>query len=83
MATLANLLSLACRTLAGRYDFQIIWQCLISKKDYDIIASYESEQVVYILDQVRALEEEMLLRIKHQGLNVKPQILVVSNFIIC
>nr|CAN66156.1 hypothetical protein VITISV_032344 [Vitis vinifera] len=33
-------------------------------------------QVVYILDQVRALEEELLLRIKLQGLNVKPQILV-------
>ncbi|KAK1592986.1 hypothetical protein Q3G72_033980 [Acer saccharum] len=33
-------------------------------------------QVVYILDQVKALEEEMLLRIKHQGLNVKPQIIV-------
>lgn len=35
------------------------------------------EQVVYILDQVKALEEELLLRIKQQGLNVKPQILVV------
>ncbi|KAL0441177.1 UNVERIFIED_CONTAM: Sucrose synthase 6 [Sesamum radiatum] len=33
-------------------------------------------QVVYILDQVKALEEELLLRIKQQGLNVKPQILV-------
>ncbi|XP_044506436.1 sucrose synthase 7-like isoform X2 [Mangifera indica] len=38
-------------------------------------------QVVYILDQVRALEEEMLLRIKRQGLNVKPQILVVTRLI--
>lgn len=37
-----------------------------------------SKQVVYILDQVKALEEEMLLRIKEQGLAVKPQILVVS-----
>lgn len=35
--------------------------------------------MVYILDQVRALEEEMLLRIKHQGLAVKPNILVVSG----
>lgn len=35
-------------------------------------------QVVYILDQVKALEEELLLRIKQQGLSVKPQILVVS-----
>lgn len=38
-------------------------------------------QVVYILDQVKALEEEMLLRIKQQGLNVKPQILVVTRLI--
>ena len=35
-------------------------------------------QVVYILDQVKAFEEELLLRIKQQGLNVPPQILVVS-----
>ncbi|KAI4299664.1 hypothetical protein L6164_033099 [Bauhinia variegata] len=38
-------------------------------------------QVVYILDQVKALETEMLLRIKQQGLNVKPQILVVTRLI--
>ncbi|KAL5810180.1 hypothetical protein ACOSQ4_026748 [Xanthoceras sorbifolium] len=38
-------------------------------------------QVVYILDQVKALEEEMLLRIKHQGLIVKPQIIVVTRLI--
>ncbi|KAL9170938.1 hypothetical protein ABFS82_04G178700 [Erythranthe guttata] len=38
-------------------------------------------QVVYILDQVRALEEELLSRIKQQGLNVKPQILVVTRLI--
>lgn len=31
-----------------------------------------SGQVVYILDQVCALENEMLLRIKHQGLDIKP-----------
>lgn len=36
-------------------------------------------QVVYILDQVRALENEMLLRIKQQGLDIVPQILIVSN----
>jgi len=35
-------------------------------------------QVVYILDQVRALENEMLLRIKQQGLNITPKILIVS-----
>ncbi|KAK9996706.1 hypothetical protein SO802_021392 [Lithocarpus litseifolius] len=38
-------------------------------------------QVVYILDQVRSLEEELLLRIKQQGLVVKPQILVVTRLI--
>ncbi|XP_041002462.1 sucrose synthase 6-like [Juglans microcarpa x Juglans regia] len=39
-------------------------------------------QVVYILDQVKALEEELLLRVKQQGLDhVKPQILVVTRLI--
>ncbi|KAJ7960031.1 Sucrose synthase [Quillaja saponaria] len=38
-------------------------------------------QVVYILDQVRALEAELLSRIKQQGLNAKPQILVVTRLI--
>ncbi|KAK3017127.1 hypothetical protein RJ639_006129, partial [Escallonia herrerae] len=38
-------------------------------------------QVVYVLDQVVAMEEELLLRIKQQGLNVKPQILVVTRLI--
>ncbi|KAK2421618.1 sucrose synthase [Trifolium repens] len=38
-------------------------------------------QVVYILDQVRALEEELLQKIELQGLNAKPQILVVTRLI--
>ncbi|KAL3630365.1 Sucrose synthase 5 [Castilleja foliolosa] len=38
-------------------------------------------QVVYVLDQVVAIEEELLKRIKNQGLNVKPQILVVTRLI--
>ena len=39
-------------------------------------------QVVYILDQVRALEREMLARIRQQGLTgVEPQILVVTRLI--
>ncbi|XP_026402802.1 sucrose synthase 7-like isoform X2 [Papaver somniferum] len=38
-------------------------------------------QVVYILDQVRAMEEELLFRIKRQGLTVKPQIVVVTRLI--
>ncbi|XP_057808312.1 sucrose synthase 7-like [Salvia miltiorrhiza] len=38
-------------------------------------------QVVYVLDQVVAMEEELLARIKQQGLNVKPQILVVTRLI--
>ncbi|KAK6152077.1 hypothetical protein DH2020_014712 [Rehmannia glutinosa] len=35
-------------------------------------------QVVYILDQVPALEREMLKRIKEQGLDITPRILIVS-----
>lgn len=38
-------------------------------------------QVVYILDQVRALEKEMRRRIAEQGLNIEPQILVVTRLI--
>ncbi|EXB80246.1 Sucrose synthase 2 [Morus notabilis] len=38
-------------------------------------------QVVYILDQVTALEEELLQRIKQQGLGFKPKILVVTRLI--
>lgn len=38
-------------------------------------------QVVYILDQVRALEREMLMRIKQQGLDATPRILIVSVYI--
>jgi sucrose synthase len=36
-------------------------------------------QVVYILDQVRALEEEMSARLARQGLDISPQILVVTR----
>lgn len=38
-------------------------------------------QVVYILDQVRALESEMLKRIKHQGLDITPRILIVTRLL--
>lgn len=38
-------------------------------------------KVVYILDQVRALESEMLMRIRKQGLDVTPRILIVSGFV--
>lgn len=38
-------------------------------------------QVVYILDQVRALETEMLVRLKRQGLDVTPRILIVTRLI--
>ncbi|XP_010038238.2 sucrose synthase 2 isoform X2 [Eucalyptus grandis] len=38
-------------------------------------------QIVYILDQVRALENEMLLRIQKQGLDVTPRILIVTRLI--
>lgn len=43
---------------------------------FDIIVFH---QVVYILDQVRALENEMLLRIKQQGLDITPKIVIVSS----
>ncbi len=38
-------------------------------------------QVVYILDQVRALEQEMRKRIAQQGLDIEPQILVITRLI--
>ncbi|XP_050379804.1 sucrose synthase [Argentina anserina] len=38
-------------------------------------------QVVYILDQVRALENEMLRRIKEQGLDITPRILIVTRLL--
>lgn len=38
-------------------------------------------QVVYILDQVRALENEMLARIQKQGLDFTPRILIVTRLI--
>ncbi|MFC2173515.1 sucrose synthase [Acidobacteriota bacterium] len=38
-------------------------------------------QVVYILDQVRALEKEMHRRVREQGLDIQPQILVVTRLI--
>ncbi|MCO5572237.1 hypothetical protein L7F22_025990 [Adiantum nelumboides] len=38
-------------------------------------------QIVYILDQVRALENEIVSNIKKQGLHIIPQILVVTRLI--
>ncbi|KAJ4780936.1 Sucrose synthase [Rhynchospora pubera] len=38
-------------------------------------------QVVYILDQVRALENEMLLRIKQQGLDITPKIVIITRLL--
>ncbi len=38
-------------------------------------------QVVYILDQVRALEREMRQRIEEQGLDLEPDIVVVTRLI--
>ncbi|KAL1805017.1 hypothetical protein DCAR_0830804 [Daucus carota subsp. sativus] len=38
-------------------------------------------QVVYILDQVPALEREMIKRIKEQGLDIKPRILIVTRLL--
>ncbi len=38
-------------------------------------------QVVYILDQVRALEREMRLRLSEQGLDIEPDIVVLTRLI--
>jgi sucrose synthase len=38
-------------------------------------------QIVYILDQVRALENEMVQRIQSQGLDITPRILVATRLI--
>ncbi len=38
-------------------------------------------QVVYILDQVRALEREMRTRLADQGIDIEPRILVVTRLI--
>jgi len=38
-------------------------------------------QVVYILDQVRALEKEMRQRLSDQGLDIKPAIVVITRLI--
>ncbi|XP_023750760.1 sucrose synthase [Lactuca sativa] len=38
-------------------------------------------QIVYILDQVPALEREMLKRIKEQGLDIVPRILIVTRLL--
>jgi len=38
-------------------------------------------QVVYILDQVRALEKEMRQRLSEQGLDIKPSIVVITRLI--
>ncbi|OIV98343.1 hypothetical protein TanjilG_16670 [Lupinus angustifolius] len=38
-------------------------------------------QIVYILDQVRALENEILNRIKKQGLDITPRILIITRLL--
>src|SRR5690606_8886373 len=38
-------------------------------------------QVVYILDQVRALEAEMQRRLDDQGLDIEPRVLIVTRLI--
>ncbi|GBG73881.1 hypothetical protein CBR_g17593 [Chara braunii] len=38
-------------------------------------------QVVYILDQVRALEREMLNHVQNQGLRFKPQVIVLTRLV--
>lgn len=54
-------------------DCLFFCQCIFPYQQFFFVL-----QIVYILDQVRALESEMLLRIKQQGLNITPRILIVS-----
>nr|CAB3500559.1 unnamed protein product [Digitaria exilis] len=42
---------------------------------------FAQANVVYILDQVRAMENEMLLRIKQCGLDITPKILIVTRLL--
>ena len=37
-------------------------------------------QIVYILDQVKALEKELIKRADEQGLDIRPQIVVVTRY---
>ena len=46
-----------------------------------LICLFMGLQVVYILDQVRALEREMLARSGADGISVTPRILVVTRLI--
>lgn len=57
------------------HSFQVIYTPFIVSRLYLHV------QIVYILDQVRALEKEMHKRIKQQGLEIVPQILVVTRLI--
>jgi len=38
-------------------------------------------QIVYILDQVKALEKEMRQRLYNQGLDIQPQVLIITRLI--
>jgi sucrose synthase len=38
-------------------------------------------QIVYVLDQTRALEKEMHRRLREQGIDIQPQILIVTRLI--
>lgn len=81
-ATLASQMSLDCPILVARFMSLLISTDQSPYKLLQVIVKFRFInilfQVVYILDQVRALEEELLLRIKQQGLSFKPHILVVS-----
>ena len=58
---------------------------VLDKGSWEPLAASEDNciplQIVYILDQVRALEREMLKRMEVAGLQLQPQILVVTRLI--
>ncbi|CAN1353210.1 Sucrose synthase 2 [Linum perenne] len=62
-------------------EFEYAIQGMGFERGWGDTAERTMEMIVYILDQVRALESEMLLRIKKQGLDFKPRILIVTRLI--
>lgn len=78
------------QTVRQYFQFQdtvgilLFWHASIScfhSKLWNIDVWWSGYQIVYILDQVRALESEMLDNLQQQGLDIKPQIVVVSSFL--
>lgn len=81
MILINSTLSLFSFTFALCFDFLIDFLMYCDMDANEISCFKCGMQVVYILDQVRALENEMVFRMQKQGLDVDPKILIVSLFI--